>query len=141
MRRSCALRFLLNERVFRTRLAQCWRNVLFNRSIWAVSPESLPTGCSRFEGKTFAELFQKSLESRARFRSSGGSDGHIARHVSSDRSPNASPTIRRVCRSNAGQIQTLWSFEPTYDQRSSNSRMGRSRNGVMVSASGGITFF
>ena len=64
-----------------------------------------------------------------RFQSSGGSDNHIARHVSSDRSPLANPTIRRDCHSHASQIHTFFAFEPTSDHRSSSSKMGRLRRG------------
>lgn len=58
-----------------------------------------------------------------------------------DRSPNATPTTWRVCRSIASQIQTTFAFVPTNDQSSSSSRIGRSADGRIVSAIGRKTFF
>src|SRR5215216_7272570 len=52
MRVLCNSRSLLKESVFRTRFAHHWRSVLFNRSIWLVSPDSFGTGRCLLEGRT-----------------------------------------------------------------------------------------
>jgi len=54
------------------------------------------------------------------------------RHGSVVRSPQARPAIWRVWRSKATPIQACSLWEPTNDQRSSRSRIGRSARGRMV---------
>ena len=61
----------------------------------------------------------------ARWRYTGGTDSHKRRQLVAERSPKATPTLLRVARSSASQIQISCRLLPTHDHTASISTTGR----------------
>jgi len=140
--RWCIYSALEKDNVLRTYLANFWRSVQFQRSMWQVSPVSLPTLRWVSFGKTFSYASQKSLKVwHARYCS--GILCHKRLYVSALRSPITNATIWRVRRQMAVHNQYLAVFMKTNDQTSSNSSTSSLSAGNKLSLTVGcsLTFF
>jgi len=130
---------LEKDNVLRTYLDNFWRRVQFQRSMWQVSPVSLPTLRWVSLGKTFSYASQKSLKVwQARY--CFGILCHKRLHVSALRSPIAKATIWRVRRQIAVHNQHLAVLIKTNDQTSSNSSTSLLSAGSKLSLTVGCSF-
>ena len=137
--RWCIYSTLEKDNVLRTYLANFWRSVQFQRSMWQVSPVSLPTLRWVSFGKTFSYASQKSLKvwhTRYCF----GILCHKRLHVSALRSPITKATIWRVRRQRAVHNQYLAVLMKTNDQISSNSSTSSLSAGSKLSLTVGCSF-
>ena len=140
--RWCIYSTLEKDNVLRTYRASFWRSVQFQRSMWQVSPVSLPTLRWVSFGKTFSYASQKSLKVwHARY--CFGIFRHKRLHVSALRSPITNATIWRVRRQIAVHNQYLSVLMNTNDQTSSNSSTSSLSAGNKLSLTVGcsLTFF
>jgi len=140
--RWCIYSTLEKDNVLRTYRASFWRSVQFQRSMWQVSPVSLPTLRWVSFGKTFSYASQKSLKVwHARY--CFGIFCHKRLHVSALRSPITNATIWRVRRQMAVHNQYLSVLMKTNDQTSSNSSTSSFSAGNKLSLTVGcsLTFF
>ncbi len=124
----------------RTKRARRCHNVLFQRSMCAVCPDSFPHAVCGSSGKTFWYASQKSEKPCPR-RNAAGMRSQSGWQVAAERSPVTSATTWRVCRHRAIQTQHLLAFFKTNDHNSSNSKSGFSAGTTNVMAKSGSGFF
>ena len=140
--RWCIYTALEKDKALRTYLANFWRKVQFQRSMWLVCPLSLPTLRWVSLGKTFWYASQKSLNVWD-CRYSSGILFHKSRQVSALWSPITKATIWRVRRHRAVQSQYLAVLMNTNDQTSSNSSTSSAcaGNKLCLTVGWSLTFF
>ena len=129
---SCISLHLENDSVFRINLPTCCRSVLFQRSICAVPPSSLPTDLW-LDSNTLGYAGQKSLMVSRNLYSAGILLCNCS-HVIVSRLPTEYPTTCLVLRFRAIQVHDLQDFSPMKLHTSSSSRISSERAGKSVCA-------